>query len=486
MINCNTPAIVLTAILLLSMGCNDQHLQPSLDHYGSYENTELVLTIEADLDTCDIRLSTFQELYGWLNVDTTAVVENGKVEMILKLTLERPSIVQVDINNLQKEIFLMPDQSSSLAVSMDTTSIMKISFENKDLENINVYYRKRAEIGGDMMMRSAYHEAVAHPEFLQTLDSIDALRSRLVRVLNTIDQSLDLPTWFVDYEEKRLDHLAISLKATAPRVRRLVFGLQDTIPENFKIKDLGFDSNDELALTNPNFLNALSTFTAGDLSDSEIEQDLASRLSQNLENGLEIENKRIRDVYLSKLLYIMVRTSQHIPDSLILSVKNGISEEMQDYVTRIEKKYTKLNGKQAPAMHLRDRDDNLVSLHDFRGNLLLLDFWFVGCPHCKDEIPSVKLLLDDFEDQNFEVLQICMKSDRDTWVDLKDDFVGIPLYSNENWDRKLEKSYQITGYPRYVLVDENGVILEGWCERPSDPALKLRILNHFGLTDSEI
>lgn len=58
-------------------------------------------------------------------------------------------------------------------------------------------------------------------------------------------------------------------------------------------------------------------------------------------------------------------------------------------------------------------------------------------------------------------------------------FVGIPLNSNKHWDKKLVASYKLSGYPRYVLIDADGIVLEGWCERPSDPALSDRNMEYL-------
>jgi hypothetical protein len=91
--------------------------------------------------------------------------------------------------------------------------------------------------------------------------------------------------------------------------------------------------------------------------------------------------------------------------------------------------------------------------------------------------------MEYFNGKNFKVLQICMKSDRESWEKLNAEFVGVALYSNPQWDKKLTNSYKINGYPRYVLVDEKGIILEGWCERPSEPALKRRIEHYFRTKD---
>lgn len=77
-----------------------------------------------------------------------------------------------------------------------------------------------------------------------------------------------------------------------------------------------------------------------------------------------------------------------------------------------------------------------------------------------------------------------MKSELETWKRQREHFAGVPLYSNSGWDKKLTNDYQIQGYTRYVLIDEEGIILEGWCERPSDPALLMRIRNYFEVQEN--
>ncbi|MBK8503853.1 MAG: TlpA family protein disulfide reductase [Saprospiraceae bacterium] len=98
-------------------------------------------------------------------------------------------------------------------------------------------------------------------------------------------------------------------------------------------------------------------------------------------------------------------------------------------------------------MLFKGLDDNLVSLKDFRGNLILLDFWFVGCRFCQKELPFTKKLIEEFKDKNFKVLQICMKSDQVVWEQLKNDFVGIPLHSNPDGTKNLRIRINSAGYP---------------------------------------
>lgn len=264
------------------------------------------------------------------------------------------------------------------------------------------------------------------------------------------------------------------------KVRKRIFGIEDSLVIRPDLHWFDFSPNDEQALVNRNFISSIPYFISSQtelLETLELEPD--KRIDLYYQLSCSIKNKRIRDVFRSQLFYSMLRSSVYFPDTLIEKVKEGISIEMESYVNRIEQKYRQFNRVVAPPIHLKDIDNNLVSLKNFRGNLVLLDFWFVGCSFCHEELPHTKKLIEAFRDKNFKVLHICMKSDREVWDKFQDHFVGIALHSNHNWDEKLTHSYKIEGFPRYVLINEDGIIIEGWCERPSDPALKKRIEDHF-------
>lgn len=479
MLPSSSQLILALGVLFTLFGCTKKTDVINLDHYGAFKNTEFNIAIAGAVDSCSVHMNNYQELYGGMKFDTMLDLHNDRVKIRKTLTLERPSIVLLNINNQEKEIFLIPTFNNNLLVQIDSSD-MTLTFEDSDLQKINLYYNQKAMLGGDMYMRSLMTSVMSLPTMPQVFDSLDAVKSSLDQLLYETDLSQDLPTWFIRFEEKNIAYFCLTMKAGAPRVRRVLFGMKDTLQEEFNIQNLGFELNDELALTTQHYMSSLPKFIAiGPDSLDMYEMDPVSRLNLFYQKSELILNGRIRDVYRSHLFFTMLRTSHYFPDTLISKVRNSISADLQPYLDRIEKKYKQFNGLPAPAIHLLDSNDSLVSLKDFQGNLILLDFWFVGCPFCKLENPFTKALTEEFQDKNFKVLQICMKSDREAWEKLKGDFVGIPLYSNEHWDKKLEYSYKISGYPRYVLIDENGIVLEGWCEKPSDPALKQRISDHF-------
>ncbi len=55
----------------------------------------------------------------------------------------------------------------------------------------------------------------------------------------------------------------------------------------------------------------------------------------------------------------------------------------------------------APDFILRDMDDEPRSLSDYRGKVVMLNFWATWCPPCRREIPSMESIYQDLKEQGF-------------------------------------------------------------------------------------
>ena len=66
------------------------------------------------------------------------------------------------------------------------------------------------------------------------------------------------------------------------------------------------------------------------------------------------------------------------------------------------------SGPMAPDFSLRDLSDQTVSLSDFRGRVVLLDFWATWCPPCRMSIPELVKLQDKYRDDGLEILGISL------------------------------------------------------------------------------
>jgi cytochrome c biogenesis protein CcmG/thiol:disulfide interchange protein DsbE len=114
--------------------------------------------------------------------------------------------------------------------------------------------------------------------------------------------------------------------------------------------------------------------------------------------------------------------------------------------------------KQAPAFSLLDLNGSKVSLSDFKGKVVILDFWATWCPPCVKEIPHFIELYKEYKDQGLAIIGISV--DRQG--------VGIVKAFNQKFkinypivmtDSQVVKAYgNITGIPTTFVIDPTGKI----------------------------
>ena len=100
------------------------------------------------------------------------------------------------------------------------------------------------------------------------------------------------------------------------------------------------------------------------------------------------------------------------------------------------------------------------SLSQYRGNVLLLDFWATWCVPCIASLPDIKRLSETLGDLDFQVITISV----DETVELVEEFMesraDLPYI---NWfvgpESKLYNDWSIQGLPTYMVVDRDGTVL---------------------------
>ena len=97
------------------------------------------------------------------------------------------------------------------------------------------------------------------------------------------------------------------------------------------------------------------------------------------------------------------------------------------------------------------------SLKQYRGQVVLLDFWATWCPPCIAEIPNVRRTYEKYKDQKFQVIGISIDRSIDPLkAYIKEKNLGWLHY----WDksRKVSNTYHVRGIPSTFLIDGEGVI----------------------------
>ncbi|CAI2766900.1 TlpA family protein disulfide reductase [Flavobacterium collinsii] len=115
-----------------------------------------------------------------------------------------------------------------------------------------------------------------------------------------------------------------------------------------------------------------------------------------------------------------------------------------------------------------------TSLDDFKGKFVYIDLWATWCAPCKKEIPFLKKVEKEFHNQNIVFVSISTDrvKDHDKWKKMVADLqlTGVQLFANG--DVSFENAYEVTGIPRFILIDPQGNIVDPNAPRPSDEGLK--------------
>jgi peroxiredoxin len=116
-------------------------------------------------------------------------------------------------------------------------------------------------------------------------------------------------------------------------------------------------------------------------------------------------------------------------------------------------------GQEAPAFTLNDLEDKPISLKDYKGKVMLVNFWATWCPPCKDEIPSLNQLHKKYDGKDFIVLGISTDdSKKDIIKFIKEHKVDFVIPHDR--DGKIMREYKVFSLPTSFLIDKQGKIVE--------------------------
>ncbi|MGB1268642.1 MAG: TlpA family protein disulfide reductase [Flavobacteriaceae bacterium] len=121
-----------------------------------------------------------------------------------------------------------------------------------------------------------------------------------------------------------------------------------------------------------------------------------------------------------------------------------------------------------------------TALADLKGKYVYIDMWATWCGPCKKEIPFLKEVEEKYHGKNIEFVSISVDKNKEAWTKMvtEKELGGIQLHFGG--DQEFSKAYEITGIPRFILLDPNGAIVDADAPRPSSPKL-IEVLTEQGI-----
>ncbi|HFD78779.1 MAG TPA: TlpA family protein disulfide reductase [Gammaproteobacteria bacterium] len=114
----------------------------------------------------------------------------------------------------------------------------------------------------------------------------------------------------------------------------------------------------------------------------------------------------------------------------------------------------------APDFRLKDMDGEEHALSDYRGKVVMLNFWATWCPPCRREMPSMEAVYQSFKGQDFVVLAVNEWESEDHVFAFMGQLPVDPSFPILfDTDSKVAPLFGVKGLPTTVLIDRRGRIV---------------------------
>jgi thiol-disulfide isomerase/thioredoxin len=115
-------------------------------------------------------------------------------------------------------------------------------------------------------------------------------------------------------------------------------------------------------------------------------------------------------------------------------------------------------GQPAPSIKVTTTSGQTVSLDNYKGHVLVLDFFASWCEPCKRSIPHLIELNKKYGKQGLQILGLSLDEDHD---DLNEFVMPLKLnYPVALADEELQSGYGLRSIPTLVLIDKKGIVVE--------------------------
>lgn len=159
-------------------------------------------------------------------------------------------------------------------------------------------------------------------------------------------------------------------------------------------------------------------------------------------------------------------TTREIDSLRTVTASYGKEAQKSEFAYRIKEALEAFEqcaiGHEAPEIAGLTQEDKAIKLSDFRGQLVLVDFWSSGCGWCRKENVYLKPAYEKYKDRNFTILGVSSDYRKEDWLKaIDEDQTHWPhLLIPRDEIRKVDQDYCIVGIPHIILVSPEGIIIE--------------------------
>ena len=140
-------------------------------------------------------------------------------------------------------------------------------------------------------------------------------------------------------------------------------------------------------------------------------------------------------------------------------------------------------GDVVPNFTLKTKDGRVITLSNYRGKVVILNFWATWCTPCISEIPSLNQLGASLKGENFEIIAVSLDT---SWSDVEELFtqLGAPKFTVVlDEDGHVANRFGTQQVPESFIIDQKGVVIKkiigaiDWDSNDTRHMIKLLLTN---------
>jgi thiol-disulfide isomerase/thioredoxin len=181
----------------------------------------------------------------------------------------------------------------------------------------------------------------------------------------------------------------------------------------------------------------------------------ANSLMASAENILNNALNTMNDTTIQALLNDDITNHEQI--------KNGLSEDSLWFARTIDKK--------AVEWKLKDLSEKTHTLKQYRWKIVILDFWYRGCPWCIRAMPMINQIAEDFKNRPVIVFGMNVDKNKEDALFVAD---KLKLIYPSLQASGIDKQYGVTGFPTLFIIDKKGIIRDAHIGFSPDLGIKVK------------
>ncbi len=111
---------------------------------------------------------------------------------------------------------------------------------------------------------------------------------------------------------------------------------------------------------------------------------------------------------------------------------------------------------EAIAFTATDLEGNTFSLDELKGKVIVINFWFVACKPCVEEIPELNELVEKYEDKDVVFLGFALDNEKRLNSFLEKTPFKYHIFSKS---KKIIENYGVNSYPTHIIIDQSSAVV---------------------------